>query len=68
MILSLSSYRLRLPLSLSIAAVVTAFSMAVALGLQTLTNLREDQGRNALTSGTQWPACRSRRCATTMSG
>ncbi|WP_296699002.1 sensor histidine kinase [Thiocapsa sp. UBA6158] len=51
MILSLSSYRLRLPLSLSIAAVVTAFSMAVALGLQTLTNLREDQGRNALTLG-----------------
>jgi signal transduction histidine kinase len=49
--LSLSSYRLRLPLSLSIAAVVTAFSMAVALGLQTLTNLREDQGRNALTLG-----------------
>jgi signal transduction histidine kinase len=49
--LSLSSYRLRLPLSLSIAAVATAFSMAVALGLQTLTNLREDQGRNAMTLG-----------------
>lgn len=51
MTLPLSSYRLRLPLSLSIAAVVTAFSMAVALGLQTLTNLREDQGRNAMTLG-----------------
>lgn len=51
MTLSLSSYRLRLPLSLSIAAVATAFSMAVALGLQTLTNLREDQGRNAMTLG-----------------
>ncbi len=51
MTLSLSSYRLRLPLSLSIAAVATAFSIAVALGLQTLTNLREDQGRNALTLG-----------------
>ncbi|QVL48904.1 MAG: HAMP domain-containing histidine kinase [Thiocapsa sp.] len=51
MTLPLSSYRLRLPLSLSIAAVATAFSMAVALGLQTLTNLREDQGRNAMTLG-----------------
>ncbi|MBK1645810.1 hypothetical protein CKO25_14335 [Thiocapsa imhoffii] len=51
MTLPLSSYRLRLPLSLSIAAVVTALSMAVALGLQTLANLREDQGRNAMTLG-----------------
>lgn len=47
----LSSYRLRLPLSLSVAAVVTACSMAIALGLQTLGNLREDQGRNAMTLG-----------------
>jgi signal transduction histidine kinase len=45
------SYRRRLPLSLSIAAVVTAILMALALGLQTLTNLREDQGRNALRLG-----------------
>ncbi|RKT46987.1 sensor histidine kinase [Thiocapsa rosea] len=51
MTLPLSSYRLRLPLSLSIAAVITAFSMAVALGLQTLANLREDQGRNAMSLG-----------------
>jgi signal transduction histidine kinase len=49
--LPLSSYRLRLPLSLSIAAMVTALSMASALGLQTLANLREDQGRNAMTLG-----------------
>jgi signal transduction histidine kinase len=46
-----ASYRQRLPLSLSIAAVVTAFLMALALGLQTLGNLREDQGRNALRLG-----------------
>lgn len=51
MTLPLSSYRLRLPLSLSIAAIVTALSMASALGLQTLANLREDQGRNAMTLG-----------------
>jgi two-component system, NtrC family, sensor kinase len=49
--LPLSSYRLRLPLSLSIAAIATALSMASALGLQTLTNLREDQGRNAMSLG-----------------
>ena len=46
-----ASYRRRLPLSLSIAAVVTAVLMALALGLQTLGNLREDQGRNALRLG-----------------
>lgn len=46
-----ASYRQRLPLSLSIAAVATAFLMALALGLQTLNNLREDQGRNALRLG-----------------
>jgi signal transduction histidine kinase len=46
-----ASYRQRLPLSLSIAAVATAFLMALALGLQTLKNLREDQGRNALRLG-----------------
>lgn len=46
-----ASYRRRLPLSLSIAAVATAFLMALALGLQTLKNLREDQGRNALRLG-----------------
>lgn len=46
-----ASYRRRLPLSLSIAAVVTAVLMASALGLQTLKNLREDQGRNALRLG-----------------
>lgn len=51
MTLPLSSYRLRLPLSLSIVAMVTALSMASALGLQTLANLREDQGRNAMTLG-----------------
>ena len=46
-----ASYRRRLPLSLSIAAVATAVLMASALGLQTLKNLREDQGRNALRLG-----------------
>ncbi len=40
-----------MPLSLSIAAVATAFLMALALGLQTLKNLRDDQGRNALRLG-----------------
>lgn len=43
-----SSYRVRLPLSLSISAIATALCMALAIGLQTLANLREDQGRNAL--------------------
>ena len=38
-------------MSLSIAAVATAVLMALALGLQTLKNLREDQGRNALRLG-----------------
>jgi two-component system, NtrC family, sensor kinase len=51
MTLPLSSYRLRLPLSLSIAAIATAVSMALALGLQTLSNLRDDQGRNAMSLG-----------------
>ena len=51
MSLPLSSYRLRLPLSLSVAAIATALLMASALGLQTLSNLREDQGRNALSLG-----------------
>ncbi|NEV62777.1 sensor histidine kinase [Thiorhodococcus minor] len=51
MSLTPASYRHRLPLSLSVAAVVTAVSMALALGLQTLDNLREDQGRNALRLG-----------------
>ncbi len=51
MILFPRSYRQRLPLSLSIAAVATAVLMALALGLQTLKNLREDQGRNALRLG-----------------
>jgi hypothetical protein len=46
-----ASYRRRLPLSLSIAAVATAVLMALALGLQTLKNLREDQARNALRLG-----------------
>ena len=46
-----SSYRLRLPLSLSVSAVATALCMALAVGLQTLNNLREDQGRNALALG-----------------
>jgi signal transduction histidine kinase len=46
-----ASYRQRLPLSLSIAAVATAVLMALALGLQTLKNLRDDQGRNALRLG-----------------
>ncbi len=46
-----ASYRQRLPLSLSITAVATAVLMALALGLQTLKNLREDQGRNALRLG-----------------
>ncbi|MCF7990950.1 MAG: two-component sensor histidine kinase [Thiohalocapsa sp.] len=43
-----SSYRFRLPLALSLTAIVTAVFMAAALGLQSLHNLREDQGRNAL--------------------
>lgn len=51
MSMRLASYRLRLPLSLSIAAIATALFMALALGLQTLTNLREDQERNALRLG-----------------
>ncbi|MEY6430854.1 HAMP domain-containing sensor histidine kinase [Thioalkalicoccus limnaeus] len=46
---ALASLRLRLPLSLSVSAILTAIGMAAALGLQTLANLREDQGRNALT-------------------
>ncbi len=46
-----ASYRFRVPLALSIAAVSTATLMALALGLQTLHNLREDQGRNALQLG-----------------
>jgi len=45
------SYRRRLPLSLSIAAVATAFLMALSLGLQTLKNLRVDQGRGAVRLG-----------------
>ncbi|MGB5832767.1 MAG: ATP-binding protein [Thiohalocapsa sp.] len=44
----LASYRFRLPLTLSITAIVTAMLMALALGLQSLQDLREDQGRNAL--------------------
>lgn len=44
-----SSYRVRLPLSLSVSAVLTALCLALALGGQTLVNLREDQARNALT-------------------
>jgi signal transduction histidine kinase len=43
-----SSYRVRLPLSLSVSAVLTALCLALALGGQTLINLREDQSRNAL--------------------
>ncbi len=43
----LASYRVRLPLALSVTAVSTAVLLALALGLQTLHNLREDQGRNA---------------------
>jgi signal transduction histidine kinase len=49
--LAWSSYRVRLPLSLSVSAITTALCMALAIGLQTLTNLREDQGRNALSLG-----------------
>ncbi|MBK1719743.1 sensor histidine kinase [Thiocystis violacea] len=51
MTLKLSSYRHRLPLSLSVAAIATAILMALSLGLQTLDNLREDQGHNALRLG-----------------
>ncbi|MCF7979986.1 MAG: hypothetical protein K9L82_18665, partial [Chromatiaceae bacterium] len=47
----IASYRVRVPLALSIAAVSTATLMALALGLQTLHNLREDQGRTALQLG-----------------
>jgi signal transduction histidine kinase len=50
-VIPLSSYRLRLPLSLSVSAVATALLLALAIGLQTLANLREDQGRNALSLG-----------------
>ena len=46
-----ASYRLRLPLSLSVTAIATALCMALAVGLQTLHNLREDQSRNALALG-----------------
>lgn len=46
-----ASYRRRLPLSLSITAVATAVLMALALGFQTLKNLREDQEHNALRVG-----------------
>jgi signal transduction histidine kinase len=46
-----ASYRLRLPLSLSVSAIATALLMALAVGLQTLANLREDQGRNSLSLG-----------------
>lgn len=46
-----ASYRVRVPLALSMTAVMTATSMALALGLQTLHNLREDQGRDALQLG-----------------
>jgi signal transduction histidine kinase len=47
----LASYRVRLPLALSVTAVSTAALMALALGLQTLKNLRDDQGHNALRLG-----------------
>ncbi len=47
MIRALASYRVRLPLSLSVTAILTAVLMALALGLQTLHNLRDDQARNA---------------------
>jgi signal transduction histidine kinase len=50
-VISLASYRFRLPLSLSVSAVATALFIALAIGAQTLTNLREDQGRNALSLG-----------------
>lgn len=46
--LTLASYRLRIPLSLSLAALVTALSMGLAIGTQTLANLRDDQDRNVL--------------------
>jgi len=46
-----ASYRFRVPLALSIAAVSTAALMALALGLQTLHNLREDQTQSALQLG-----------------
>jgi signal transduction histidine kinase len=49
--LAWSSYRVRLPLSLSVSAITTALCLALAIGLQTLANLREDQGRNALSLG-----------------
>ena len=44
---ALASYRVRLPLSLSVTAILTAALMALALGLQTLQNLRQDQIRDA---------------------
>jgi len=50
-VIPLASYRLRLPLSLSVSAVATASLLALAIGWQTLANLREDQGRNALSQG-----------------
>lgn len=46
-----ASFRHRVPLSFSVAAVATAVSMALALGLQTLDNLRDDQERQALRLG-----------------
>lgn len=46
-----SSYRARLPLALSATAVCTAVLMALALGLQTLHNLRAEQGHRALHLG-----------------
>lgn len=49
-----ASYRVRLPLSLSVSAVLTAFCLALALGGQTLVNLREDQGRNASMLAHAW--------------
>lgn len=51
MSLHLASYRLRLPLSLSVTAILTALLMALALGWQTLENLRDDQAHNAQTLG-----------------
>jgi Signal transduction histidine kinase len=49
-----SSYRVRLPLSLSVSAILTAFCLALALGGQTLVNLRADQGRNASMLAHAW--------------
>jgi len=46
--LTLASYRLRIPLSLSLAALVTALFMGLAIGIQTLANVRDDQDRNVL--------------------